>query len=163
MKVKDFLKKLLEFYHDGVGETNTRVIFYAEAETFSWVLHDSNRICFTLGSTITASEIYSDWLQDSKTRDQIISDIEITSKQFSERKIRSLWTPTLSTKTPKEGAVFFHSTEFDYDKKTDKNDLKFKNSFYQKEFCDEWCKNNPYMGPWIWPGKDTRIKKTIKK
>ena len=73
MKLKKFLKTLDSYYSHGLG--NYYVKFYAQAQSFSFEVHDKDKRCVTSQSVTYQSDIYYDWIDNKETRKEIIQDI----------------------------------------------------------------------------------------
>lgn len=74
------LKEFFKFLNKSYSRKNKCVKFYAQVNTFSYEIHDSNKTCFTKQSLIKESETYDFWINDKEVRKQIISDIKADFK-----------------------------------------------------------------------------------
>lgn len=81
--ISKFFKKLEKHYSKPIKGTKFVVKFYAQAQTFSFELHDRRNTCFTPDSLVHESDVYSFWIQDRETRDVILNDIKDKAKELS--------------------------------------------------------------------------------
>lgn len=79
MKLKDFLRLLLEYYNNGVPGTNLYCKFYAQANTFSFELYKDpsgkGNFAFTPNNRVYQSVVHGFWANSEDTRMTILEDI----------------------------------------------------------------------------------------
>lgn len=80
MQESKFLNTLDGYYTKGIPGTKFLCRFVAQATTFSFEIHDSNKDCFSNESLVHQSEVYSFWIGNEETQKKILSDIRTIAK-----------------------------------------------------------------------------------
>lgn len=84
--MKKFIFKLLKYYNYPIKGSICRCKFYLQANTFSYELHDSKKICFNKNSLLYESKVFywNHLNKHSKLNDYkyMLKDIKKNSKRF---------------------------------------------------------------------------------